>query len=142
MTVKKLPIWDELSVSGPQVSHSLPKYHSFSMWCPRTLKECIYNTLVSLLFFREHFMLPDSPQIKHINKIYCAKRTVPLGYTSMVSEKLCKLRYKSFWIYMDEYWLLLHWYIKLKVHSHLEKKQKHVLLINKIRTFKYLESSL
>lgn len=32
----------------------------FSMWRPRTLKECIYNTLVSLLFFREHFMLPDS----------------------------------------------------------------------------------
>lgn len=107
MTIQKLPIGDELLVTGSQVSHSLPKHHTFFHVMSEDPEECIYNTFVSLLFFRRHFMLPDSPQIKHINKINYVKRTVPLGYSSIVSEKLSKLRYKSVWIYMDEYWLLL-----------------------------------
>lgn len=56
-------------------SHLLPKYCLLFQACPRTLREFMY-TSVSPLLFREHFMFPNSPQMKHINKINCAKRNV------------------------------------------------------------------
>lgn len=92
----------------------------------------------ALYFFRKHFMLPDSPQIKHINKMNCAKGQCHWANSSIVSENLCRLKLNSLRIYMVTFTL-----IYKTCNSLISGKDKqYFVLINKIRAFKYWESSL
>lgn len=79
----------------PRVSYVLPK------WCYGALKGHIYNTVMSPSFVRKHFVLSDSPQIKHINKINGAKRTMHWDNFSIVSENLYQLKSKASWMYTE-----------------------------------------